>query len=161
SKPVDVTKSHSWVPTRSYWRLRSSLMSLTVMETIDVMENNRLSSEEVVDLTCEGSEPADVDLTNNDSAVLVDEGTQSRAGQEDTNLSSLHASSTARSKPGMVSCPVSMDAYAEIIDSGWLMVSVYQCSQCICDSLNRTHTCSKLGLMNCEPCYKQYPLSSE
>ncbi|XP_062332790.1 RING finger protein 4 isoform X3 [Osmerus eperlanus] len=41
-------------------------------ETMDVAESSRASSEEdVVDLTCEGSEPAAVvDLTNNDSVVL-------------------------------------------------------------------------------------------
>ncbi|XP_067103768.1 RING finger protein 4 isoform X4 [Osmerus mordax] len=40
-------------------------------ETMDVAESSRASSEEdVVDLTCEGSEPAAVvDLTNNDSVV--------------------------------------------------------------------------------------------
>ncbi|KAM6977856.1 E3 ubiquitin-protein ligase RNF4 [Aplochiton taeniatus] len=119
--------------------------------------------EEVVDLTCEGSEPAAVvDLTNNDSVVLVDEGPQSRRGtesyvlssdeEEDTNtilnaalLSSLQASSRARSTPGTVSCPVCMDAYAEIIESGRLVVSTkcghLFCSQCLRDSLTRSHTC--------------------
>ncbi|XP_066505233.1 RING finger protein 4 isoform X1 [Hoplias malabaricus] len=134
----------------------------TVMETIDVIENDRLSSEEVVDLTCEGSEPTVVDLTNNDSVVLVEEGTQSRRGTESyvlssdeeeepslslssDLLSSLHASSRARSTPGAVSCPVCMDAYAEIIESGRLMVSTkcghLFCSQCIRDSLARAHSC--------------------
>ncbi|XP_049340313.1 RING finger protein 4 isoform X1 [Astyanax mexicanus] len=136
----------------------------TVMETIDVLESDRLSSEEVVDLTCEASEPAVVDLTNNDSVVLVEEGTHSRRGQgtesyvlssdEDEEpslnlnpavLSSLRASSTARSTPGAVSCPVCMDAYAEIIESGRLMVSTkcghLFCSQCIRDSLARAHSC--------------------
>ncbi|XP_072520134.1 E3 ubiquitin-protein ligase RNF4 [Salminus brasiliensis] len=139
-------------------------MSQTVMETIDVLESDRLSSEEVVDLTCEGSEPAVVDLTNNDSVVLVEEGTQSRRGQgtesyvlssdEDEEpslslnpalLSSLRASSRARSTPGAVSCPVCMDAYTEIIESGRLMVSTkcghLFCSQCIRDSLARAHFC--------------------
>ncbi|XP_066505238.1 RING finger protein 4 isoform X2 [Hoplias malabaricus] len=132
------------------------------METIDVIENDRLSSEEVVDLTCEGSEPTVVDLTNNDSVVLVEEGTQSRRGTESyvlssdeeeepslslssDLLSSLHASSRARSTPGAVSCPVCMDAYAEIIESGRLMVSTkcghLFCSQCIRDSLARAHSC--------------------
>ncbi|XP_076878596.1 E3 ubiquitin-protein ligase RNF4 [Brachyhypopomus gauderio] len=149
---------------RSNKRSRTSQRSQAVLETIDVMENDRLSSGEVVDLTCEGSEPAVVDLTNNDSVVLVDEGTQSRAGQgtesyvlssdeeEETTLSlnpaflsSLRASTRARSTPGTVSCPVCMDAYAEIIDSGRLMVSTkcghLFCSQCIRDSLAMAHTC--------------------
>uniref|UniRef100_A0A672KJL7 Ring finger protein 4 n=1 Tax=Sinocyclocheilus grahami TaxID=75366 RepID=A0A672KJL7_SINGR len=91
-------------------------MSQTAMETIDVLESDRTNSEDVVDLTCEGSEPAVVDLTNNDSIVVVEDGVQSRRGQgtesyvlssddeEESSLrlspgllSSLHASSRARS----------------------------------------------------------------
>lgn len=49
-------------------------MSQTAMETIDVLESDRTNSEDVVDLTCEGSEPAVVDLTNNDSIVVVEDG---------------------------------------------------------------------------------------
>ncbi|KAL0973960.1 hypothetical protein UPYG_G00213440 [Umbra pygmaea] len=132
-------------------------------ETIDMLGNSRNSDEEVVDLTCEGSELPVVDLTNNDSVVVVDEGPQGRRGadsesyvlssdEEDINgglsddlLSSLQASSRARSTPGTVSCPVCMDAYAEIIESGRLVVSTkcghLFCSQCLRDSLSRAHTC--------------------
>ncbi|XP_062332789.1 RING finger protein 4 isoform X2 [Osmerus eperlanus] len=136
-------------------------------ETMDVAESSRASSEEdVVDLTCEGSEPAAVvDLTNNDSVVVVDEGPHSRRAvdsesyvlssdeeEEDTNaalnaavLTSLQASSRARSTPGTVSCPVCMDTYGEIIESGRLVVSTkcghLFCSQCLRDSLTRSHTC--------------------
>lgn len=138
-------------------------MSQAPVETIDMIES-RLSSEEVVDLTCEGSEPAVVDLTNNDSVVLVDDGTQSRRMQGTESyvlssddeeepspslspalLTSLHASARARSAPGAVSCPVCMDTYAEIMESGRLMVSTkcghLFCSQCIRDSLARAHNC--------------------
>lgn len=146
--------------------------SHTVMETIDVLENERtnilddmpLQGEDVVDLTCEGLEPAVVDLTNNDSIVVVEDAVQNRRGQgtesyvlssdeeEESSLrlspgllSSLHASSQARSTPGAVSCPVCMDAYSEIIESGRLMVSTkcghLFCSQCIRDSLSRAHSC--------------------
>ncbi|XP_077091858.1 E3 ubiquitin-protein ligase RNF4 isoform X2 [Siphateles boraxobius] len=138
-------------------------MSQTVMETIDVLESDRTNSEDVVDLTCEGSETAVVDLTNNDS-IVVSIGVQSRRGpgtesyvlssdeEEESSLrlspgllSTLHASSRARSTPGAVSCPVCMDAYSEIIDSGRLMVSTkcghLFCSQCIRDSLSRAHSC--------------------
>ncbi|XP_026135436.1 E3 ubiquitin-protein ligase RNF4 [Carassius auratus] len=139
-------------------------MSQTAMETIDVLESERTNGGDVVDLTCEGSEPAVVDLTNNDSIVVVEDGVHSRRGQgtesyvlssdeeEESSLrlspgllSSLHASSRARSTPGAVSCPVCMDAYSEIIDSGRLMVSTkcghLFCSQCIRDSLSRAHSC--------------------
>ncbi|XP_016118601.1 E3 ubiquitin-protein ligase RNF4-like [Sinocyclocheilus grahami] len=54
-------------------------------------------------------------------------------------------SAVRRSTPGAVSCPVCMDAYSEIIDSGRLMVSTkcghLFCSQCIRDSLSRAHSC--------------------
>ncbi|XP_057205410.1 RING finger protein 4 [Triplophysa rosa] len=143
---------------------KRSQNQVSVMETIDVLENERTNSEDVVDLTCEGLEPAVVDLTNNDSIVVVEDGVQNRPAQgtesyvlssdeeEESSLrlspgllSSLQASSQARSTPGAVSCPVCMDAYSEIIDSGRLMVSTkcghLFCSQCIRDSLSRAHSC--------------------
>ncbi|XP_035505184.1 RING finger protein 4 isoform X4 [Scophthalmus maximus] len=40
-------------------------------ETIDVMDNTEGYVEEVVDLTCEGSEAAVVDLTSNDSVLVT------------------------------------------------------------------------------------------
>ncbi|XP_039975083.1 RING finger protein 4 [Xiphias gladius] len=130
-------------------------------ETIDVMDNTEDSVEEVVDLTCEGSEAAVVDLTNNDSVLLVDEGPQNRrvptgesyivSSDEDEDtppvlkaamVSSVH---TSRSTPGMVSCPVCLDSYSEIIDSGRLVVSTkcghVFCSQCLRDALTSSHTC--------------------
>ncbi|XP_071755680.1 E3 ubiquitin-protein ligase RNF4 isoform X2 [Centroberyx gerrardi] len=134
-------------------------------ETIDVLDNTAASEEDVVDLTCEGSEPAAVvDLTNNDSVVVVDEGPQSRREtssesyvvssdeeEESTTvlnaalLSSLQASSRARATPGTISCPVCMDSYTEIVDTGRLVVSTkcghVFCSQCLRDSLARSHTC--------------------
>ncbi|CDQ74747.1 unnamed protein product [Oncorhynchus mykiss] len=155
--------------------------SAAVPETIDVLESSRTESEEeVVDLTCEGSELTVVDLTNNDSVVVVDEGPHGRREadsesyvlssdeEEDTKgglsadlLSSLQASSRARSTPGTVSCPVCMDAYAEIIESGRLVVSTkcghLFCSHCLRDSLLRSHTCptcrKKLTHKQCHPVY--------
>uniref|UniRef100_A0A672QGD4 Uncharacterized protein n=1 Tax=Sinocyclocheilus grahami TaxID=75366 RepID=A0A672QGD4_SINGR len=80
-----------------------------------------VKGEDVVDLTCEGSEPAVVDLTNNDSIVVVEDGVRSRRGQgtesyvlssdeeEESSLrlspgllSSLHASSRARYTLGLL-----------------------------------------------------------
>ncbi|XP_062856945.1 RING finger protein 4 [Trichomycterus rosablanca] len=141
-------------------------MSQQPVETIDMVESDRLSTEDVVDLTCEAADSAVVDLTNNDSVVLVDDGTQSRRVQGTESYvvssdddepsqsldpvlpSSLRASSTNasyRSTPGAVSCPVCMDVYTEIIESGRLMVSTkcghLFCSQCIRDSLALTHSC--------------------
>ncbi|KAM8732343.1 E3 ubiquitin-protein ligase RNF4 isoform 2-T2 [Acanthopagrus schlegelii] len=132
-------------------------------ETIDVMDNTEDSVEEVVDLTCEGSEAAVVDLTNNDSVLLVDEGPQNRrvttgesyivsSDEDDTPpalngaiMSSLHANSSSRSTPGTISCPVCLDSYSEIVESGRLVVSTkcghVFCSQCLRDALTSSHTC--------------------
>ncbi|KAJ8367658.1 hypothetical protein AAFF_G00313880 [Aldrovandia affinis] len=133
-------------------------------QTVQVLEDGQLHTEDVVDLTCEASEPAVVDLTNNDSVVLVDEGPQ--AGREDGAesyvlssdeeeelnvrsredfLSSLEANSAARATPGTISCPVCLDTYGEIMESGRLVVSTrcghLFCSLCLRDSLAKTHTC--------------------
>nr|XP_057914338.1 RING finger protein 4 [Doryrhamphus excisus] len=133
-------------------------------ETIDVMDNTVDSMDEVVDLTCEASEASPVvDLTNNDSVLLVDEGPHNRrhtsgesyvvsSDEEDTTpvpsastLSSLQAQSSARWTPGTISCPVCMDSYSEMVDSGRLVVSTkcghVFCSQCLRDALSRSHTC--------------------
>ncbi|XP_070769562.1 E3 ubiquitin-protein ligase RNF4 [Enoplosus armatus] len=133
-------------------------------ETIDVMDNTENSVEEVVDLTCEGAEAAVVDLTNNDSVLLVDEGPQNRrvttgesyvvSSDEDEDtppvlnaavMSSLHTNSSSRSTPGTISCPVCLDSYSEIVESGRLVVSTkcghVFCSQCLRDALTSSHTC--------------------
>lgn len=135
-------------------------------ETINVMDNTEDSVEEVVDLTCEGSEAAAavVDLTNNDSVLLVDEGPQnstvptaesyvvSSDEDEDTHpvlnvavMSSVQTNSSSRSTPGTISCPVCLDSYSEITESGRLVVSTkcghVFCSQCLRDALTSSHTC--------------------
>lgn len=133
-------------------------------ETVDVMDNTEDSVEEVVDLTCEGSEAAVVDLTNNDSVLLVDEGPQNRrvttgesyvvSSDEDDDMpsvlnaammSSVHSNSSSRSTPGTISCPVCLDSYSEIVETGRLVVSTkcghVFCSQCLRDALKSSHTC--------------------
>ncbi|KAM9413204.1 E3 ubiquitin-protein ligase RNF4 isoform 2-T5 [Salvelinus alpinus] len=161
-------KRRTGAPSSSRRTAKSSRVTTTVplraaaaAETIAVLESSRTSSEEVVDLTCEGSESTVVDLTNNDSVVVRLRGRRGLGGESyvlssdeegDANgslsadlLSSLQASSRARSTPGTVSCPVCMDSYAEIIESGRLVVSTkcghLFCSQCLRDSLSRSHTC--------------------
>ncbi|XP_028271814.1 E3 ubiquitin-protein ligase RNF4 isoform X2 [Parambassis ranga] len=131
-------------------------------ETIDVMDNADDSVEEVVDLTCEGMEAAVVDLTtNNDSVLLVDEGPRNgrvTAGEsyvvssdedEDTppvlHASTMSSSHSSRLTPGTISCPVCLDVYSEIIESGRLVVSTkcghVFCSQCLRDALASSHNC--------------------
>ncbi|XP_008325016.1 E3 ubiquitin-protein ligase RNF4 isoform X2 [Cynoglossus semilaevis] len=130
-------------------------------ETINVMDNRTENDVVVVDLTCEGSESAVVDLTNNDSVLVIDEGVQQSQGpnaesyvvssdEDDVTpnvisaavMSSYHKS---RSTPGTISCPVCLDTYTEIVDSGRLVVSTkcghVFCSQCLRDALSSSHTC--------------------
>ncbi|KAK1175202.1 E3 ubiquitin-protein ligase RNF4-like isoform X1 [Acipenser oxyrinchus oxyrinchus] len=139
--------------------------------TIEVVESTRLPSEEVVDLTCEGSEPVVVDLTSNDSVEIVDEGPGRRrsGGSESYVLSSdeegpterevyvsaniarpafvppVVNSSCSRSASGTVSCPICLDNYTEILQSGRLIVSTkcghLFCSQCLRDALKHAHSC--------------------
>lgn len=114
-----------------------------------------------MDLTCEGSEAAVVDLTNNDSVLVVDEGSQasrvhtgesyivSSDEDEDTppilNAAMVTSQHNSRSTPGTISCPVCLDSYSEIVESGRLVVSTkcghVFCSQCLRDALKSSHTC--------------------
>ncbi|KPP63803.1 RING finger protein 4-like, partial [Scleropages formosus] len=131
-------------------------------EPSGLQENNR--REDVVDLTCEAAEPPVVDLTNNDSVVCTlcacpsvrgagsesyvlssDEEEEATLRSRAVFLSALEANSTARSTPGTISCPICLDSYGEIVDSGRLVVSTkcghLFCSQCLRDSLSESHTC--------------------
>ncbi|XP_006781979.1 RING finger protein 4 isoform X1 [Neolamprologus brichardi] len=140
---------------------------LTHLDTLNLSANQRAASfrgeeEVVVDLTCEsGAEAAVVDLTtNNDSVLLVDEGSQnwrppvqsylvSSDEDEDTppvlSATLLPPTNTSRSTPGTISCPVCLDGYSEIVGSSRLVVSTrcghVFCSQCLRDSLTSSHTC--------------------
>ncbi|KAK1175458.1 E3 ubiquitin-protein ligase RNF4-like [Acipenser oxyrinchus oxyrinchus] len=144
----------------------------TETEMIEVLENARLPSEEVVDLTCEGSEPLVVDLTNNDLVVvsLFQCPCSRRSGggasyvlssdEEDSTEGEVYVSanvgkpaflppvvnsSCSRATSGTVSCPICLDAYAEILQSGRLIVSTkcghLFCSQCLRDALKHAHSC--------------------
>lgn len=165
-KAAEVGKSRS---TRRRSRGASTTSSMaTVAEPIELEE----SGEEVVDLTCESLEPVVVDLTHNDSVVIVEEqqsprrrrnGTRSTtqtascilsSDDDDTRDSDLIAGRRSRDLPhtnhnlrtsGSVSCPICMDGYSEIIQSGRLIVSTkcghVFCSQCIRDALRNVTSC--------------------
>ncbi|XP_077428783.1 E3 ubiquitin-protein ligase RNF4 isoform X2 [Vanacampus margaritifer] len=142
--------------------------ALAVADTIDVMDNMEDEGvEEVVDLTSEAVEAAMhvVDLTNNDSVLLVDEGARGRrsnlresyvVSSDDDDavsssvpsanvLTSLQTQSSTRLTPGTISCPVCLDTYPEMVESGRLVVSTkcghVFCSQCLRDALQRSHSC--------------------
>uniref|UniRef100_H2V5F1 Ring finger protein 4 n=1 Tax=Takifugu rubripes TaxID=31033 RepID=H2V5F1_TAKRU len=125
-------------------------------EVQSVMSLLYLGVEEVVDLTCEGSECAVVDLTSNDSVlrstVTTAESYVVSSDEDDnaapvlkTSVVSLHDNSVFRPTPGTISCPVCLDSYCEIVDSGRLVVSTkcghVFCSQCLRDALTSSHTC--------------------
>ncbi|XP_041845537.1 RING finger protein 4 isoform X2 [Melanotaenia boesemani] len=155
------TKTSRAANARTAARRVASGESAPSTETINVMDNPEDGVEEVVDLTCEASEAAVVDLTSNDSVMLVDEGPLNRrvpAGEsyvlssdedDDTspafNAAAVSSVHTPRSTPGLISCPVCLDLYSEIVESGRLVVSTkcghVFCSQCLRDALTSSHTC--------------------
>ncbi|XP_040191240.1 E3 ubiquitin-protein ligase RNF4 [Rana temporaria] len=142
-----------------------------VSELIELEE----SVEDVVDLTCESYESTVVDLTDltqNDSVVIVEEHRGQRrnaargssqvascilssddedsknndvylSGGGSSDLTSVHTRS--RSSGAHVSCPICMDGYSEIVQSGRLIVSTkcghIFCSQCLRDALKNATSC--------------------
>uniref|UniRef100_G3PUV8 RING-type domain-containing protein n=1 Tax=Gasterosteus aculeatus aculeatus TaxID=481459 RepID=G3PUV8_GASAC len=149
-------------------RLTANVSTLAVpsTETIAMMDNAD-AVEEVVDLTCEGTEASVVDLTNNDSVLFSarrPSGPQNErvptgesyvvSSDEDEDappianaaiMPSVQSNSSSRSTPGTISCPVCLDSYLEIVESGRLVVSTkcghVFCSQCLRDALTSSHTC--------------------
>uniref|UniRef100_A0A8C8RLJ4 E3 ubiquitin-protein ligase RNF4 n=1 Tax=Pelusios castaneus TaxID=367368 RepID=A0A8C8RLJ4_9SAUR len=139
-------------------------------EPIELEES---AGEEVVDLTCESSEPVVVDLTHNDSVVVKNQRQRRNLGlrsqrqsdscvlssdDEDESRDDVYVTNkvsgdletledeTASSRPsGTISCPICMDGYSEIVQSGRLIVSTkcghVFCSQCLRDSLRNANSC--------------------
>ncbi|XP_029448060.1 E3 ubiquitin-protein ligase RNF4 isoform X2 [Rhinatrema bivittatum] len=138
-------------------------------EAIELVES---AVEEVVDLTCESSDPVVVDLTHNDSVVIVDDNHRQRrnatsshtdnsvlsSDEEDlSDIAVYITNNTSRAliavedgamssrSSGTVSCPICMDGYTEIVQSGRLIVSTkcghVFCSQCLRDALRNVSSC--------------------
>ncbi|XP_060099688.1 E3 ubiquitin-protein ligase RNF4 isoform X1 [Heteronotia binoei] len=175
--------------TRKQSRMAASAVEVgSQVEPIDLEES---VCEEVVDLTCESSEPVVVDLTHNDSVVVVEEHVRQRRNRKlrsqqlpdscvlssdddeprdnDVVLTStlsrelelLEDGVTSSRRSGTVSCPICMDGYSEIIQSGRLIVSTkcghVFCSQCLRDALRNANSCptcrKKLGCKQYHPIY--------
>lgn len=115
---------------------------------------------DVVDLTSDLG--AVVDLTNDTVLVLDEEQAQSyvvSSDEEEPAVTGTTTTSTAppqrrgRSSGVHINCPVCMDSYYEIVDSGRLLVSTrcghVFCSLCLRDALNQSH--------NCPICRKKLP----
>ncbi|KAK7916259.1 hypothetical protein WMY93_012020 [Mugilogobius chulae] len=109
---------------------------------------------DVVDLTSPTSDPAAVvDLTNDTVLVLDEDPTQSYVVSSDEEepavtgiTSTCTASAQIQGSSGVhINCPVCMDSYFEIVDSGRLLVSTrcghVFCSICLRDSLNQRNCC--------------------
>ncbi|XP_032843218.1 E3 ubiquitin-protein ligase RNF4 [Tyto alba] len=150
-------------------RNRLAASTAEMASEAEPIELEESAGEEVVDLTCESSDPVVVDLTHNDSVVIVEENQQQRRnlrliGQQQLDIcilisddedeprdndiwmpvASVFVLSTARPS-GTVSCPICMDGYSEIVQSGRLIVSTkcghVFCSQCLRDSLRNANSC--------------------
>ncbi|XP_054681420.1 E3 ubiquitin-protein ligase RNF4-like [Grus americana] len=138
-------------------RKRNRLMASTaeMASEAEPIELEESAGEEVVDLTCESSEPVVVDLTHNDSVVIVEENQQERRnlrlrGQRQWDICILISDDEDDPRDnvvpsGTVSCPICMDGYSEIVQSGRLIVSTkcghVFCSQCLRDSLRNANSC--------------------
>nr|XP_051713766.1 E3 ubiquitin-protein ligase RNF4-like [Oryctolagus cuniculus] len=126
-------------------------------EPIELVET---AGDEIVNLTCESLEPVVVDLTHNDSMVIIDERRRQRRNarrlrqnhadscvmsSDEEELSrdrdvyvTTHTSRNARVEgaagfrpSGTVSCPICMDGYSEIVQNGRLIVST-ECGHVFC-----------------------------
>ncbi|NXI10680.1 RNF4 ligase, partial [Irena cyanogastra] len=158
-------------------RKRSRLIPSTaeMASEAEPIELEESAGEEVVDLTCESSDPVVVDLTHTDSIVVsknqrqrrnlrlrsqrqADSCVLSSDDEDETRDNDVYVADkasrelgpleeeTASSKPsGTVSCPICMDVYSEIVQSGRLIVSTkcghVFCSQCLRDSLRNANSC--------------------
>lgn len=140
-------------------------------EPIELVES---AGDEIVDLTCESLEPVVVDLTHNDSVVIVDERRRPRrnarrqrqdhgdscvVSSDDEELSrdrdvyvTTHTPRNAREEtaPGLrpsgtVSCPICMDGYSEIVQNGRVIVST-ECGHVFCSQ------CLRDSLKNANTC---------
>ncbi|KAG8453414.1 hypothetical protein GDO86_000154 [Hymenochirus boettgeri] len=143
------------------------------------------SGEEVVDLTCESSEPVVVDLTNNDlsindSVVIVEDTPRQRRNlsrnpqqaascilsSDDEDSRDAEGFMTNKdfspvdnrsSASGRVSCPICMDSYPEIIQSKRLIVST-KCGHIFCSQCLRDALKNSLKCPTCRKKlnHKQY-----
>lgn len=150
--------------------MASEAESIELVESVETAE----AGDEIVDLTCESLEPVVVDLTRNDSIVIVDErrlpqrtGRRPRQDQTDSCVVSSDDEDLSRDKDvyvtmqtprstrddtaaglrpsGTVSCPICMDGYSEIVQNGRLIVST-ECGHVFCSQ------CLRDSLKNANTC---------
>uniref|UniRef100_A0A671U0Z7 RING-type domain-containing protein n=1 Tax=Sparus aurata TaxID=8175 RepID=A0A671U0Z7_SPAAU len=95
---------------------------------------------------CPPSGPQNRRVTTGESYIVSsDEDDDTPPALNGAIMLPLHANSSSRSTPGTISCPVCLDSYSEIVESGRLVVSTkcghVFCSQCLRDALTSSHTC--------------------
>ncbi|CAH2299660.1 E3 ubiquitin- ligase RNF4 isoform X1 [Pelobates cultripes] len=158
----------------------STTTMATAPETIEVEE----SGEEVVDLTCESLEPVVVDLTHNDSVVIVEDNSSQRrnpgvsqqtascilsSDDEDSRDTDIFVTSRvsrdtssveqegSRFTSGKVSCPICLDGYSEIVQSKRLIVAT-KCGHIFCSQCIRDALKSASSCPTCRKklTHKQY-----
>uniref|UniRef100_A0A2K5P9G0 E3 ubiquitin-protein ligase RNF4 n=2 Tax=Cebus imitator TaxID=2715852 RepID=A0A2K5P9G0_CEBIM len=155
-------------------RTREAASTLEISLEAEPIELVETAGDEIVDLTCESLEPVVVDLTHNDSVVIVDERRRPRrnarrlhqdhadscvVSSDDEELSrdrdvyvTTHTPRNTRDEgaaglrpSGTVSCPICMDGYSEIVQNGRLIVST-ECGHVFCSQ------CLRDSLRNANTC---------
>ncbi|XP_061469056.1 E3 ubiquitin-protein ligase RNF4-like [Rhineura floridana] len=184
-----IQRVHCGDKTHSMQTRRQSRMAASAAEVDPVGLDDGSVDKEIIDLTCESSEPVVIDLTHNDSVVFVGNGqwqnqelrsqplsdscilSSGGDGSRHTESEVLVASKLPRElgeegfassrSLGIVSCPICMESYAEIVHGGRLIVSTkcgrIFCSQCLRDSLRHASSCptcrKKLSQKQYHPIY--------
>nr|XP_045375823.1 E3 ubiquitin-protein ligase RNF4 isoform X2 [Camelus bactrianus] len=155
-------------------RAREAASAPEMASEADPIELVERAGDEIVDLTCESLEPVVVDLTHNDSVVIVEERRRPRrtarrlrqdqadscvVSSDEEELSrdrdvyvTTHTPRNAREEAatgprpsGTVSCPICMDGYSEIVQNGRLIVST-ECGHVFCSQ------CLRDSLKNANTC---------
>uniref|UniRef100_A0A8D0EL57 Ring finger protein 4 n=1 Tax=Strix occidentalis caurina TaxID=311401 RepID=A0A8D0EL57_STROC len=147
-------------------RKRNRLMASTaeMASEAEPIELEESAGEEVVDLTCESSEPVVVDLTHNDS-VVVSQNQQQRRNlrlrsqrqsdscvlssddEDETRDNDVYVTDKVSQELGSLEDETASSKYVclMIVQSGRLIVSTkcghVFCSQCLRDSLRNANSC--------------------
>ncbi|NWW86737.1 RNF4 ligase, partial [Rhynochetos jubatus] len=149
-------------------RKRSRLTASTaeMASEAEPIELEESAGEEIIDLPGASSDPVVIDLTGEDSVIVsktqpegehlgqqrqqpLDIGivpSDDEGATRDNDAARDNDATGDNNVPsGTVSCPICMDGYVEIVQSGRLIVSTkcghVFCSQCLRDSLRNANSC--------------------
>ncbi|NXF33538.1 RNF4 ligase, partial [Nyctibius bracteatus] len=152
-------KRHGGAVNSRQGRKRSRLMASTT-GTASEAGPTELEGSDVIDLTDESSNPIVINLTHDDSVVVSKNQQQGRnfrprdqhqldiciqLSKDEDEPRDNHMYVMDKVPSRTVSCPICMDGYSEIVQSGRLIVSTkcghVFCSQCLRDSLRNANSC--------------------